>query len=189
MDIELGLRRITFTCTPIHQYQDRIHYLTADDVSVVLRRLPFETWKRLKGVHFNDRSRGVRVLGYTNRGRREIAICALPPRVSLARFLTPRRQSPRQFGARRGAQWPPLAVRRFLLYDVFLHELGHLQVIHESAREERRKFAMEPKAQQFADHWRAVLWAQRFEHPDPVHNAPTQEELAQLAAVAATMAN
>ena len=36
---------------------------------------------------------------------------------------------------------------------------------------------MERRAQEFADHWRRILWAQHFEHPDPIHNAPAQEEL------------
>src|ERR1700756_1967744 len=94
---------------------DRIHYINEDDIRVVLSRLPIELWARLRHVHFNDRSRGARVLGYVNRGRREITICALPPRVSLTRFLV-RRQSTAQFGAQRGAQWREEAVRRYMLY-------------------------------------------------------------------------
>jgi hypothetical protein len=70
-----------------------------------------------------------------------------------------------------------LAVRRFLLYDVFLHELGHLQVIDEEAKRVRRKFASETKAQEFAEYWRARLWREQFDHTDPVHNRPTGEEL------------
>jgi hypothetical protein len=31
---------------------------------------------------------------------------------------------------------------------------------------------METLAQEFADGWRRTLWAERFEHPDPVHNPP-----------------
>src|SRR5207244_13351509 len=124
--------------------------LTREDVEVLLQRLPIETWARLRAVHFNDRSRGARTLGYVNRGRREIAICALPPRISLSRFLR-RGNCPEEFGARRGTQWVRLAVRRFLLYNVFLHELGHLQIVNENAKNERRKFAMETEAQEFAN--------------------------------------
>ncbi len=153
----------------------RKHYLGEHDVEVLLARLPPELWVRLRAVHFNDRGIGVRCLGYVNGGRREIAICALPPRVSLARFLD--RQSPRQFGALRGHQWPETAVRRFLLYDVFLHELGHLQVIDPEARTERRRFAGQTKAQEFADEWRARLWAEPFAHPDRIHNPPSEMEL------------
>jgi hypothetical protein len=145
--------------------------LNQHDIEVLLRRLPNELWARLRAVHFNDRGRAVRRLGYVNRGRREIAICALPPRVSLARFLD--RRSPQQFGASRGRQWPETAVRRFLLYDVFLHELGHLQIVNPKAKVERRRFAGETKAQEFANEWRARLWAELFAHPDPIHNAPS----------------
>jgi len=144
---------------------------------VLLGRLPVETYQRLRAVHFNDQSHGVRMLGYVSGGRREIAICALPPRLSLTRFLV-RGQSPSMFGARRGAQWPKLAVRRYMLYDVFLHELGHLQIVDPGSTKERRRFAMERYAQEFADHWRGTLWARHFEHTDPIHNAPAQEESA-----------
>ena len=65
----------------------RRHYVTGDDVDIVLERLPSEAWERLRAVHFNDRSRGVRWAGYVNQGRREIALCAMPRRVSLSRYL------------------------------------------------------------------------------------------------------
>ena len=146
---------------------------------MVLARLPEEIRARLRGVHFNDRSRGARILGYVNRGRREITICALPPRMSLTGFLV-KGQSPSQFGASRGAQWPSLAIRRFLLYDVLLHELGHLQIVDSRAASVRRKFAAETKAQKFAMYWCRHLWSATFEHPDPVHNAPSKAELATL---------
>ena len=150
-------------------------------------RLPDTVWSRLRAVHFNDRSWGRRRLGYVNAGRCEIAICALPPRVSLTKFLDyPRfrlhrsHRSPRNFGAVRGRQWPELAVRRFTLYHVFLHELGHLQVVDSKAKRMRRKFAGETRAQEFADYWRTRLWLNRFDHRDPVHNPPSTEEWDQL---------
>ncbi|MEM7167460.1 MAG: tetratricopeptide repeat protein [Planctomycetota bacterium] len=159
----------------------RRHYIDADDVKVVLSRLPEELWARLKKVHFKDDARGIRVLGYTTtRGRREITICALPRHVSLLRTLCKR--PPEEFGALRGSQWPTLAVRRQILYDTFLHELGHLQVVHPAAKRPQRKFASETLAQQFADEWRDQLWSSRFDHPDPVHNPPDREELAALEA-------
>ena len=118
---------------------DRIHYVNEQDVRVLLGRLPHTLWSRLRAVHFNDRARGNRRLGYvTTRGRREITLCALPPRIGLTRFLV-KRQTPEKFGARRGHKWPVLAVRRFMLYDVFLHELGHMQLINERAPSARRK--------------------------------------------------
>ncbi len=167
------VRRIKYSYTRPGEL--RRHYLNERDVQVLLDRLPTDVFARLRAVHFNDRSRGARVLGYVNRGRREIAICALPPNVSLTRYSV--RRSPREFGAIRGLQWPERAVRRFLLYDVFLHELGHLQIVDAKATSVRRRFAGETKAKQFADYWRAKLWSEDFEHPDPIHNRPTDVEL------------
>jgi hypothetical protein len=169
------MRKIEFTCAPL--YSDRKYYISEQDVRTVLLRLPQEVYQRLRAVHFDDRSWGVRMLGYTtNRGRKEISICALPPRVSLARFLT-KGQTPASFGAKIGCRWSEVAVRRFLLYDVLLHELGHLQIVNPNSTNCRRKFASEKKAQEFADFWRKQLWAEYFEHEDPVQNAPKAEEL------------
>ena len=155
---------------------DRVHHITEDDVRTLLGRLPEEVWSRLSAVHFGDRSRGARCLGYVTRGHREIALCALPPRMSLTRFLT-KGQTPEPFGARRGAQWSTVAIRRFLLYDVFLHELGHLQVVEPDATTLRRKFARETRAQEFGMAWCKRLWSEPFDHPDPVHNPPGVAEL------------
>lgn len=167
--------------------EKRRHYIDGRDVDVVLSRLPPEVWSRLRAVHFNDRGRGCRWLGYVNFGRREFAICALPPRVSLTRFLVRGtlssrllRQTPAEFGAAHGRQWPSLAIRRFMLYDVFLHELGHLQIVNPRANRMRRRFASETKAQEFANYWRRRLWSQPFHHDDPVHNPPSKLELARL---------
>ena len=73
-----------------------------------------------------------------------------------------------------------------MLYDVFLHELGHLQIVDDAAKSVRRKFAMETKAQEFADHWRRRLWSEYSDHPDPVHNAPSEQEIAESSAVTST---
>jgi tetratricopeptide (TPR) repeat protein len=142
---------------------------------VLLQRLPRELWSRLKAVHFNDYG-NARRLGYVTRGRREITLCAIPPRIGLSRTLG-RGQTPGELGAIRGCQWPPLAIRRFMLYNVFLHELGHLQVVNESASSTRRKFADEFLAEQFARSWYRELWSRPFDHPDPVHNAPSEDEI------------
>jgi hypothetical protein len=163
------MRKIKFSTTI--PGGDRRHYLTEEDVMVVLSRLPEETWRRLRAVYFNDRARGNRVLGYVNRGRHDIAVCALPPRISLSAALSPA-ESCEQFGAKHGEKWPQMAIRRFLLYDVFLHELGHLQLVNEKTKSERLRFAREKCAHEFADRWRKRLWSERFDHPDPVHNAP-----------------
>jgi hypothetical protein len=163
------MRKIKFTYSRVGC--DRKHYIAESDVMIVLNRLPREVWQRLRAVHFNDRSWGVRTLGYANVHEGEISICALPPRVSFTRAMT-RGQSPELFGGARGKQWPEIAVRRFLLYDVLLHELGHLQLVDAGRRVGRRTIAGEKLAQEFADRWRNELWANRFEHSDPVHNPP-----------------
>ncbi|MFC2088351.1 hypothetical protein ACFLSX_02030 [Calditrichota bacterium] len=171
------VREIKITVRPVKA--DRVYHISEEDVRIVLSRLPANTIQRVKAIYFNYESWGVRKLGYTNRGRREIALCALPPRVSLTRFLV-KGQTPEQFGAKQGAQWPLLAIRRFMLYDVLLHEIGHLQIIDDTAKGEMRKFAREPKSQEFAMYWCKKLWSQHYGHPNPVHNKPTREELKQL---------
>jgi tetratricopeptide (TPR) repeat protein len=85
------------------------------------------------------------------------------------------------FGAVKGAQWPALAVRRYLLYNTLLHEVGHLQVVDKGARSPRRKFADESIAQDLANQWRDELWSRPFNHEDPVHNPPAADETAALA--------
>lgn len=156
---------------------DRKHYVSEEDVRVVLSRLPEEVYSRLRVVHFNDTGWKDRSTGHTTRrGSKEVAVFALPPRVSLARFLA-KGQSPGTFGAKRTRQWPELAVRRFLLYEVLLHEIGQLQIINPDSKDLRRKFAVNTKAQEFADFWRKKLWKEHFDHPDPVHNRPTPDEL------------
>lgn len=170
------MRKVKFTWS--EAYCDRKHFIDNEDVTVVLSRLPPDTLRRLRAVHFNDKSRGGRLLGYANPKEGEISICALAPRVSMTRAIL-RGQSPKMFGAERGKQWPELAVRRFLLYDVLLHEIGHLQVVILNPRSGRRSIARETRAENFADFWRKQLWSSHFDHRDPVHNPPTAEELLQ----------
>ena len=63
-----------------------------------------------------------------------------------------------------------------MLYDVFLHELGHLQIVDERASSPRRKYADETKAQDFAEHWCEELWTKPIDNADLVHNSPSEEE-------------
>jgi hypothetical protein len=152
---------------------DRVHHVNPDDVRIVLSRLPPEVCSRLRCVHFKDRSRGGRVHGYvTTRGRREITLCSLPRRISFTKSALHDGDSPEDFGAR-GTAWPTEAVRRYMLYSVFLHELGHLQEVRPDLPDPRRRYADERMAGEFAAYWRGVLWSQRFDHPDPVHNPPS----------------
>ena len=182
-NLESQLRRIRFSFSTTRS--GRIHYLDADDVRTLLARMPEHLWERLRAVHFNDRSVGKRRAGYVNAGHREITLCAFPASVSCTNY-TGRKWgiSPETFGAARGRQWPRVTVRRFFLYEVFLHELGHLQLVEPNAKNDRRRFASESLAEAFAKHWRRVLWSRPFDHPDPVHHPPigghaaggTQEE-------------
>lgn len=160
---------------------DRRHYVDEADVEVVLSRLPAELTQRIHGIYFTDDSMGNRRLGYTTTaGRRNIALCALPHNVSLNGYIRGP-QTAQMFGAVKGTQWPALAVRRYMLYNTLLHEIGHLQVVHERARPPRRKFADEPVAEDFANQWREDLWSKPFAHPDPVHNPPSADEIRALA--------
>lgn len=162
---------------------DKLSFLKRADVNHVVARLPESARQRLRDVFFSANSSGVRWLGWTTtRGRRDVTLCSiLPVRMSLARFLH-RRQPPSAFGAERGSQWTPWAIRRFLLYDVLLHEIGHLRVIDPSSSNPKRRFASETLAQEFADMWRQRLWAEHDDHPDPVHNPPAEDERAFLEA-------
>jgi tetratricopeptide (TPR) repeat protein len=64
-----------------------------------------------------------------------------------------------------------------LLYDVLLHEIGHLQIVRPHASSLRRRFAMETMAERFAATWRKRLWSSPFAHADPAHNPPSVQEL------------
>ncbi|MEZ5326740.1 MAG: tetratricopeptide repeat protein [Verrucomicrobiales bacterium] len=157
----------------------RRRYVGESDVKVVLSRLPKPLWKRLEKVVFRDDWGRSRTLGYTlTKSRRDIALCNLPTRLSLRQCCALHGCSPEDFGAPLRGQWPALAIRRFQLYSTLLHEIGHLQTIHPNNSQPRRKFAAEPLAEEFAQEWRGRLWSEHFEHPDPVHNAPSVEEIA-----------
>ncbi|MBX7243883.1 MAG: hypothetical protein K1X53_00185 [Candidatus Sumerlaeaceae bacterium] len=152
---------------------DRGHFINRADICVVLSRLPNELWQRLRAVHFNDRGFGVRRLGYVAGGRREITLCALPQRLGLSAFCRWNALSPSEFGAQWGAKSPAIAVRRFMLYEVFLHEIGHLQATDRPGRPSQRlRFDGERRAEEFAVTWRRRLWSEYFEHPDAAHNPP-----------------
>jgi hypothetical protein len=121
---------------------DLVYYIGRTDVQTVLKRIPEEYQERLRDVFFSYRSRGVRMLGsVVTRGRRDITLYAmLPYRVSLRGFLR-RGQTATEFGAPTKGQWPPWAVRRYLLYNTLLHELGHLQLVDPRKTDWNRKYA------------------------------------------------
>src|SRR5262249_3694181 len=158
---------------PTMSHPHLVDYTSRDDVDLVLDRLPARVRARVHNIHLTSNSRAVRRLGWVTRGRRDITLCAtLPPRVGLHRYMY-RGRVAADFGAPGRAQCPPWAVRRFLLSAVLLHELGHMQVAG-------GRYAREPAAQAFADEWNGRLYSEPFDHLDPVHNAPTPDELATL---------
>ncbi len=155
-------------------------YVDMVDVNTVLERLDPTLLARLGDVWLSVSSRGGRQLGYvTTRGRRDVTLCTiLPIRISMREIMR-RGNRAAEFGAPERGQWPPWAVRRLMLYHVLLHEIGHLQIVRASSRIKRR-FAAEPLADEFAADLRGALYSTPFAHGDPVHNAPSDEELAML---------
>lgn len=155
-----------------------VRYLRPTDIKVAINRIPEEFRERLRDIITWHRSHGVRRLGFVRHlGRRDINLCVmLPPRLSLGRYLR-KGQNAQEFGAPARGQWTPWAVRRYMLYDVLLHELGHLQLVKPKSKNWNRKFASETLAQDFSDKWRRKLYSKSFDHPDPIHNPPTEEEL------------
>jgi hypothetical protein len=156
-----------------------ISYIDRSDVDVVLARVPDEIRRPLRDVFF-ARGKATRVLGWVTRGRRDITLCSvLPPRLSLRKYMY-RGAVASDFGAPARGQWPPWAVRRFLLYCVLLHELAHLQVVDRKQSTNRRRYADEVFADEIAHELRGSLYSGPFDHPDPVHNAPSADEVAML---------
>ncbi len=114
------------------------------------------------------------------RGRREITlVSSLPPRLSLRSYMGHRCRAS-EFGAPERGQWPPWSVRRFLLYHALLHELAHLQLVDAAPGAWDGEFAGETLADEFANEWRGRLYSASSGHRDPVHDAPSDDELAML---------
>jgi hypothetical protein len=157
---------------------DLIRFVSKKDVEIIKGRIPKEFRVRLREIFFSNLTFGVRQLGWvTSYGRRDINLCVyLPYRVSLRQFLV-KGQSALEFGTLPRGQWTPWAIRRYLLYDVLLHEIGHLQIVQPAQSNNKSKFASETKAQEFADNLRRELWSTHFEHSDPIHNSPQEDEL------------
>lgn len=164
------MRKVRFVVHQIHS--NRVYRVTPEEVEVVLGRLPAEVKDRLREVHFRDDfHRGC--VGYANRESGQIALTAVPERMSFRHYQRIHGGTAEEFGAVAGEQWPVLALRRQTLYDTFLHELGHLQIVRPRGR---NHFTGERGAREFAAYWRRRLWAEAFDHPDPVHNRPGPDE-------------
>jgi len=163
------VRDVTFSFHPVGG--DRRFYVDADDVRSVIARLPKRFQRALARVRFDDVGWETYKAGYSKSGSREIALCALPPRVSLTRFL-PSSVSPHEFGAVRGSQWPALAVGRYQLYHVFPAMLIALEGRHGDGAAE-----MGTEARKL----RHELWESASETLAPLHHAPGDDEQARIA--------
>ena len=52
-----------------------------------------------------------------------------------------------------------------------------MQVVNDAAKSNRRRYASETPAQDFAEHRCRELWSQPFDHPDPVDRPPSPDEM------------
>ncbi len=55
--IEKKMEKIRFTFAK--PGADRVYHVTPEQIKVVLSRLPYELWRMIRDVHFNDRSRAL----------------------------------------------------------------------------------------------------------------------------------
>ncbi|MEN0049701.1 MAG: hypothetical protein AAF806_21755 [Bacteroidota bacterium] len=158
---------------------DLYRYLKKEDVLVLLNRLPLEEYEHLKSVTFKT-CRGGNAYGRVYHKRSAgIIICDQSARTSI-RVTEAKRGSLEEFGALNNMKWPTLAIRRFMLYDVFLHELKHTQLLKNGKKRIVDKIPLEKQAEEYAEYWRGELYQQHFDHPDPVHNLPSEAEKERL---------
>lgn len=89
---------------------NREHKVSEEDVRFVLNRLPGETWSFLREVHFNDRIGQRGCLGYACHRSHSLALCALPSRLSFARYCHRQECRPEVCSPCRQADRPTAAV-------------------------------------------------------------------------------
>ena len=140
-------------------------YVEETEIEALLAQLPEETRRDLHRVRFkNGVDTGGRLGDIASDPDPEIVIYAQAYRVSLTPYLG-RDETPETYGAVDGCRWPVLAIKRFVLYNVLLTQLGRLQVGASGA-----------SGEQFAGHWRRELWSREPDDSDAVHRAPTEKE-------------
>ncbi len=156
------------------------HFVEEADLRVVLSRLHASDWERLKRVVLRRQIGDDRRLGLaTGPERTEVHLCALPHRLDLTPYLASDQEA-ESFGALAGRNWPASAVRRFMLYGVFLQELGHLQVLRPDAASSRHHYASAAHASAFARERREQLWSSPCGHADVAHRPASKEETREL---------
>lgn len=154
---------------------DLYRYVTKEDVLILLNRLPLKEYEHLKTVTF-DTCIGAYKFGYVSYKRvNGIVLCDQPQRMAM-RGADAKRGHLTEYGGLNNIKWPTMAVRRYMLYNVFLHELRHTQIVKPNKKHIWEKTPNEKLANEYSDHWRGTLYSQHFDHPDPVHNLPTEEE-------------
>jgi len=159
----------------IFEADDLYRYLKKEDVLTLLNRLPLKEYEHLKSVTFKT-CEGADAYGFVyHRRPTSIVICDQSARTSI-RNATAKRGSLEEFGALNNRKWPTLALRRYLLYHTFLHELRHTQLLENGKKRTRDKMPLEKQADEYADHWRGELYQNYFKHPDPIHNLPSKTE-------------
>ncbi|MEM8523532.1 MAG: hypothetical protein AAGG68_02755 [Bacteroidota bacterium] len=162
-----------------YEASDLYRYLRREDVLILLNRLPVEEYAHLKSVTFKT-CEGADAYGFVyHRRPTGIVICDQSRRTTI-RTISAKRGSLEEFGALNNIKWPTLAIRRYLLYHTFLHELRHTQLLENGKKRTRDKMPLEKQANEYADYWRGELYQNHFEHPDPVHNLPSEAEKERL---------
>lgn len=158
---------------------DLYRYLKKEDVLILLNRLPLEEYQQLRSVTF-ETCRGADAYGYVHHKRiTGIVICDQSERLSVL-TKSAKRGMYEEFGALKNMKWPTVAVRRYLLYHTFLHELRHTQITQSEKKFTREKIPLEKLANEYADFWRGELYQNHFNHSDPVHNLPSEGEKERL---------
>ena len=101
-------------------------YIEETEIEALLSHLPDATWQDLHRVRFkNGADTGGRLGDVATHPDSEIVIFAQAYRVSLTPYLG-RDETPETYGAVDGSRWPVLAIKRFMLYNVLLAQLGRL---------------------------------------------------------------
>lgn len=124
-----------------------------DDVKLVLEKLPADSWSRFQVVHYHDAERGIRWIGYVNREKRQIAISPLPSGVRRIRFVVGGgTKAPQSKLPKRRAR-----IQNDMLFDVFVDDVGRLQIIDEK-KLRVRAHPFDAPAIPYTDYWRLKLW-------------------------------
>jgi len=154
---------------------DLHRFVTKEDILTLLNRLPLEEYQQLKTVTF-ETCGGAYQFGYVFYKRvKGIVLCDQPLRMGM-KEADAKRGHLIEYGGLNNMKWPIIAIRRYMLYNVFLHELRHTHIVNPHKKLTRHKIPFEKLANEYSDFWRGELYKDKFDHHDPVHNLPTLDE-------------